>query len=42
MEDVQMSSSHETQSWLDQYWPVLLILIGVGFALTLALSGAMS
>jgi hypothetical protein len=42
MEEVQMSSSHETESWLDRYWQVLLILFGITFALVLALSSAMA
>jgi hypothetical protein len=32
-----MSSQHESKSWLDQYWQVLVILFGVTFALILAL-----
>ena len=26
-----MSSHEEKQSWLDTYWPALIISIGVGF-----------
>jgi hypothetical protein len=32
-----MSSSHETQSWLDTWWQLLVILFGIAFALILAL-----
>jgi steroid 5-alpha reductase family enzyme len=30
-EDVAMSSSSKSVSWLDQWWPLLLILFGVMF-----------
>lgn len=26
-----MSSSHESQSWIDRWWPLLLILFGLTF-----------
>ena len=32
-----MSSHHETESWLDKWWPLLLILFGVSCVLFLAL-----
>jgi hypothetical protein len=32
-----MSSSHETQSWIDTWWQLLVILFGITFALILAL-----
>jgi steroid 5-alpha reductase family enzyme len=30
-------SSHESKSWIDTWWPLLVILLGVTFILTLAL-----
>ena len=32
-----MSSSHKSGSWLDRWWPLLLILFGMTFIATLAL-----
>ena len=31
-----MNSKHESQSWLERYWPVLVISYGVAFALIVA------
>ena len=31
-----MSSSHESQSWFDTWWPLFLVLFGVSFVLFLA------
>ena len=31
--EVWMSSSSESQSWLDRWWPLLLVLFGLGFYL---------
>jgi hypothetical protein len=36
-EDVEMSSSSESEFWLDQWWPALIIFLAVSFALILAL-----
>jgi hypothetical protein len=30
-EDVEMSSSSESASWLDRWWPLLIIIFGVIF-----------
>jgi hypothetical protein len=30
-EDADMNSSSEKVSWLDQWWPLLLILFGLAF-----------
>jgi hypothetical protein len=30
-EDVEMSSSSGSESWLDRWWPLLLILFGLTF-----------
>lgn len=30
-----MSTAHETQGWLDRWWPLLVILFGVIFVATL-------
>ena len=30
-EDVEMSSSSESASWLDRWWPLLVIIFGVIF-----------
>ena len=32
-----MSSSHETESWISRWWPLLVIAFGVTFILILAL-----
>ena len=32
-----MSSSHESGSWLDTWWPLLVILFGVTFVSVVAL-----
>ena len=31
-----MSTSSESQSWLDRWWPLLLVLFGLGFISILA------
>jgi hypothetical protein len=36
-EEVAMSSSHKKASWLDRWWPLLLILFGTTFISALAL-----
>jgi len=41
-EDVAMSSSHKSGSWLDRWWPLLLILFGTTFIATLALFSPMN
>jgi len=32
-----MSTSHESKSWIDTWWPLLVILFGCTFIFTLAL-----
>ena len=35
-----MSSSHESESWLETWWPVLVILFGASLATILAATAA--